>query len=483
MKRFCVKLDQLSSTPDLLFSGNKRFTTLMGTFMTIVCYLASLGVAIYIIQDWIFNSKPLVVVNFATELNERVDVSSYPFAFVVMNGMLQPLPDSDRIYSVEPIYGDSEGKVSYSYPLQKCDPDKHFGKYKSLVSNISYLANHYCLPADASKSDLRGSYGSANELNINIDFTKCINGTNNDFLGTYRTNVSNCQSADELEKSLNEVYIQVLFIDTQINNDNDEPRTSVLKKMVLPASSSLFKRYFLYQKLAEYTTDKALLGKDPQSIHFHQYDFKDISLDLSQNLQKKFAQVTFTLSGNKILYYRSYAKIQQIIASVGSIYNLFYIISIMTVQYFSAKLFYNDLINKYFIFDTEKTKKGIDSISTLPLRTNTQAEITINRPNNGNSFRKRKEINVYKSLFCPKNNFKEAVSIIKQKISIDNLLVETLKLEKMREILLSPQQKLEFDRNLKHNFHDSQHKPEKGEYITNDNNKIGREFSNNNYLK
>jgi hypothetical protein len=130
MKRFWVKLDRLGSTPDLLFSGNKRFTTLMGTLMTIVCYLASLGVAIYIIQDWIFNSKPLVVVNFATELNERVDVSSYPFAFGLMNGSLHPLPDSDRIYSVEPIYGDAEGKVHYSYPLQKCDPNKPFGKYK-----------------------------------------------------------------------------------------------------------------------------------------------------------------------------------------------------------------------------------------------------------------------------------------------------------------------------------------------------------------
>jgi hypothetical protein len=466
MKTFCVQLDQLGSTPDLLFSGKKRFNTLVGTLMTIVCYLASLGVAFYIIQDWIFHSKPTVCINFGSELKESVDISSYPFAFVIMSDMLQPLPDSDRIYSVEPIYRDATSKETYSYPLQKCDPDKHFGKYKSLFSNISYLANHYCIPANQSKADLRGSYGSANELQINIDFTKCINGTNNDAIGTYRTNVSNCQSAGELEKSLNEVYIQVLFIDTEINNDNDEPRTSVLKKMVLPASSSLFKRYFLYHKLAEHTTDKALVGKDLHSIHFHQYDFKDISLDFSQNFKKKFAQVTITLSENKIYFYRTYVKIQQIIASVGGMFNLFYNISLMTVQFFSTKLFYNDLINKYFNFDNHEARPNIESISVLPLKTIFKSEIIVNPPNN-RSISKHKKKLVYENLFCPTNSFSVAVSFIKQKISIDNILLQTLKLEKMEEILLSPQQKLEVERNFKHSFKDFKNKREKGEQILN----------------
>lgn len=475
--QFQRKVDRLSTSPELLFQGRNRFSSFLGMIMTILCYSGIAVIGIWFFYDWINNAKVQVVANYSIDETGSVDMNAFPVAFIVYNNVLQPIPEAERVYSVMPTQGDTSTKYMFSIAEEKCDINKHFGDYKHLFEKVDHLKEHYCIPLNGKHNySLHGFYGARSEINFNIDFTKCKNGTNKDFLGALKTNVTNCLPPEQLKAVLNEVFIEFLFIDFQINNDNENPFTPVLKSMILPASTSIFKRYFLYRKLVDYTSDKGIMMKDESTIRSFQFDFKDTSVDLSSELLQKFAQITMPLSGTKASYHRTYPKIQQIFANIGGITSTFLTLSTAIVHFFTKTLFYLEYTNVYYNFEKKSSDNDFNNNnSKIHLTTNGPLQLK-NTQNNVYSYNKwqgasKKEMVegtkngelkwMCRSFFCPTNMEKDAVRLVKEKISLDNILREILKFETVLELIMTPEQKEIIKKvnikNIKKNFFDQQY--------------------------
>ena len=287
--------------------------------------------------------------------------------------------------------------------LEKCNIYQHFNNYSQYFKKMNDINTYFCPINRLSNQSLYGIYGN-NEpfLYYNFYFSKCINSTLNN---------NSCKSDIEIEKILQNAYLDIRYIDYSIDNLNKKKVEEIhIRNERLGISISVFKRIWLYLKTISYITDNGLFYNSYSSEIFHQYDSIRIDSDLrdfSYNIiNGTFATLTIGNSGVVDIYKKSFLKFQDYLATIGGITKAISF-SCYLLNYFNSRNSYHKKIIKDFIIehqvDEKKnvSKNNINSTSRINFLLNGQ-EIKNSKSLNNNYF--KKHFKRQTSLFNNKNN-------------------------------------------------------------------------------
>lgn len=417
--------DYMSSSPEMLIFGSKRKRSYFGVVLSFLNYCTCLTLMIWFFQDWIFYSKPQIIQSLNNDQNVVGDISGMPIAFNLLNPYVLPFADQDKLFYPEILRFDATGKTSYSIVPTKCTPDS-FGSYYNFFKDIPNIDSYFCILPDKHNFTLHSTYGSPEELNLNIVLNKCINGTYYDWFNNLNSNRSDCSTPEIIEVQLKELFLSYITISNAIKHDLETPFSPELKKIFIPVSISLFKRFFLNYNSVEYTTDSGIMMKSVNKVMFTQFDFMETSLDLAKSSLNKFSQISIEMSGIKITYERSYIKIQQTFANMGGIFSCLTMICSFLVSIYSQTNLYVDLANIYFDFTPNETDSILNYEGQIKVKDQDQSikplEFAMHKIYWSQQNKEGKLAIGIREYFCMKPTTKVAFDQIKKKISLDSIL-------------------------------------------------------------
>jgi hypothetical protein len=227
--------DILSNKPELRTSERfQRFKTVYGGTLTILMTTLIIGASISFGIEFLERKNSNVTYNkIPADETNKAEIGDLPYMVALLDNGLKLLEDEDRWYSFLSETWDFYPKNSSSGQIEmglkrikinteRCNIDKHFGKYKELFKDVPYLEHHYCL-IPGQNITAYGLYGSTKPNNF-IDhwISTCVNDT--------ALNRTNCYSREESKARLVNTYISYVFLDYVIDhNDIQNPTKVVLR--------------------------------------------------------------------------------------------------------------------------------------------------------------------------------------------------------------------------------------------------------------
>ena len=383
IKKVFSRFDFLDLKPDLLFYSRTRHITWIGIIMSLINFCLIGTFAIFFIVQ-LFQRQYLVVTSSTlTSNNPILNLTGIPVMFTLVDGNYNPLPDAEKVYSFQfqPINRMTNAKgESFIFKFEACNITKHFSEYERFFNNIN--VSKYQCPVDLDQWNvtLAGAYGVTDDFKFqSLIINRCENTTNS----------SKCYPKDVIETKILSVYIQMGFLDYEVNNlDYKDPVKPHIKIEAFPLSGTIFKRYYQYRKQAQYDSDDGFILSELRTKQYHQYDKTEISVDLRVAL--KFGTINTVLSSNIQYTKRVYLKFQDVVASIGGVLNLLIFISSVIVHFLTQKQLYLALGNENFNFDMKirdgeeqenlKAKQPFNEIYSTEKHEGNVSEIEINFP-------------------------------------------------------------------------------------------------------
>ena len=133
--------------------------------------------------------------------------------------------------------------------LEQCDINKHFGDYKKYFEKIKNINTYYCPLERLPNQTIFGIYGDNSNFSFYYYyFSKCSN--------------NNCYTEEEINKTLSNAYLDLIFVDYSINHLNKkQPNQLLIKSERIMTSSMVYKRINLYFRQIKYITDNGIFIK------------------------------------------------------------------------------------------------------------------------------------------------------------------------------------------------------------------------------
>jgi hypothetical protein len=182
-------LDMYSRSANLKIQGKDSYNYLLSTILSILSLITILILSIYFVVT-VFQRKSISVIFHLDSMDYPVvNLTGYPMTFHRYDSYGKSLKDQDKIYYVMARYleykveldENNEARVINritDIKLERCDLEKHFGKYKEYFSHSADLSLKYCLPPISQNLTIYGKFGDLlngfSSLAINLQ--RCING-------------------------------------------------------------------------------------------------------------------------------------------------------------------------------------------------------------------------------------------------------------------------------------------------------------------
>lgn len=362
LKHLITFADILSNKPELRSSEQYlRFKTVYGGTLTILIVMLIIAASISFGLDLLQRKNSTITYNLlpADETN-RAEVGDFPYMVALLDNGLKLLPEEDRWYSFLSETWDfypqnsTDGTIQMALTRKKilterCNIDKHFGKYRELFKDVPYLNHHYCLVPGQNVTTY-GLYGSTKPNNF-IDhwISTCVNNT--------ALNKTDCYSREQSKARLVNTYISYVFLDTAIDhNDVENPTKVVLRSEILPVSSSIYKRIFFYLRTISYKTDYGFIFQDiKEELIFQVSDSKEnVDLRPEGTVPGSFALISVLMDKYNNFYFRKYYKGQNFLADMGGIIKGLMIIGTCLNFLISEEFYFIDLIKSLYPVDIVK---------------------------------------------------------------------------------------------------------------------------------
>lgn len=271
-----------------------------------------------------------------------------------------PLANDKNIYKLFPqfwfvkIENDENGMpvkktVMKNFTLEKCE-NKHFGVHSHLFEDIASINELYCIPPDTFNFTLFGEYGhtTSDFSFMQIYINKCVNGS--------AYGVNDCNDADVNNKLLSNVYLQLHFLDNEINPYSPDPSQLVIKSETLSISSTMYKKYIHYFKKVTYDTDNGYVFQEHQIKEFFQLDSIEFNADLKTTgtWPGTFSDISMRLSPKTDEYKRGYTKIQNVVANIGGVIKFVLFLTSILTRFITQKIFFKNVGNELFYFKEDE---------------------------------------------------------------------------------------------------------------------------------
>ena len=330
----------------VLFTLNKNgeigLKTLYGGILSIIIVIISSIASFYFIFRLILKKESSVIFSTKKDVNINLFYSNkLPFLFRLSDTYSNTI-DPIKIYEIKANYWYSfinqnitiQNFINLTY--KQCNIYEHLNAYKKYFINIHDVNTFYCLDIREDNLTLFGSYGGDTPYGyIHFDFFSCNNKTTN----------NSCFSKEKIKEILNDAYLDLRFIDYDIQslNKKDVKLISV-KSERIPISYSVFKRLWINFKAIKFISDNGIIFTRNTEDIFHQFSNLRLDTDIRDmengNYPGNFFALTFSLNGEVSIFHRIYTKLQNVLVNIGGV--------IKFISFFCSLLNYYNRKNSYY---------------------------------------------------------------------------------------------------------------------------------------
>ena len=413
---FFKRFDYLSDQVFFTFNkeGETRNKTTYGGIISIISIILMTITGIYFFIKILMRENKYLITSVETSQHLNLsETNLIPFLFRLSDHNSVPYSKSEKIFKINLKfwYGGSnstnnneeEKQYEYDLPIEKCDINKHFGKYKYLFEKMSDLETFYCTVPRSYKNSIYGIYGNILPFSYyNFYFSICDIEEN-----------SNCYEKEEIQSILSNVYLDMRTIDYAIKSYKKDVRELTIKSERFMLSLSVYKRIWMYLNNIQYITDNGYFFTKDEEINFFQHDSIRYDVDLrdieKMTIKGTFLSFTVLSTGHIQRYHRKFVKIQDYMATYSGIIKAISLVSIFMNYFYSQNQYYFRLINGFIIPEKQLSKKYDEKKKKFEkeFQIKTKKNLMGNLNNNSNIIRRSVQFNLHNSqISIDKKQFK-----------------------------------------------------------------------------
>lgn len=379
-------LDIFGFSPRFTILREKTFNTLYGFIMSILI----LGTIIYSIwhfgNEIFFKDKPRVIMTTYNDANPlRINLTDADFMIAL--GLQRPSYDffiDETIYelivnqNIITRKGDGITELAQnSIEIIKCS-EKRIEILPNYFKGLD-LKNVYCFK-NASNIFIQGDFGRESWIYLDFSFRPCVNTTKNS---------NHCKSLESIKTELDGGYMGLFISDTTIEPSNfTYPNAIYGKNIYQTFSMRNFRDFWLYFKTIQVISDNGWLMENKIINNFFNFDFEKETWDY-RDTDNGFFKLAIRCSSSRLVFERTYIKVQEIAANVGGIVKFLLICGEILVYYFRQLKYKEYLLNCFFdLHSNSRILEYNDSDSNEKLK---EKKIAFEK----NLFPNLKKINIY----------------------------------------------------------------------------------------
>ncbi|CAD8051934.1 unnamed protein product [Paramecium sonneborni] len=355
-KRICTllyNLDLFAQEVQLRINKNDKFFTPLGIIMSLILITLSLILAINNIIDVVQKTNPSVVSSDQQDQetpNFLLLPNNFTFVISVNKFTLDNIYGLDTLFSLQFTYcfrkRDPETrKISQecqNYSMNPCEDRNFQAQFQKTYFQQFNKSNIYCINHDewtANPFSIKGSAASNEFKYLKFNLLVCQNKTNN----------NTCYPKDYIQANMTGGLL-VYYVQDQLL-DLKQP-----EQFFVPAirqGSAIFsqkaqKTIVAYHKTIYVETDVGLFIEDFQEKNSFQSFLEKESSDVVDT--NKLIEYVYQLDPRQTFYDRSYPKIQDIIGTIGGLWQALYFTISILIMPFVQGFMELCLINKFFNF-------------------------------------------------------------------------------------------------------------------------------------
>ena len=359
--------------------GDIRYKNIYGGFLSLLYLIISFSFIMFFVYNF-FEKKDLNVIYSVEKDNFITIPNSDKFPFMIrLSDYFKNTLNNENLYNISFKYlsqrnEDVNNYISDDIIIEQCDLNKHFGEYKKYFETIQNVNSYYCINQRLLNQSLYRVNGkNANFSYYNFNFTKCI-----------KTENENCYDEKEINKILNNAYLDFIYVDYSIDHYNyKNPSKLLVKSKRLMISSTINKKLNLYFKQVKYITDNGIIFPKETKKSFHQFHsiIFDNFIDNNYDKQNNFLSLYIANFDEISVYYRKYLKVYDYLSYIiGMIKTLSFIIEILTFH-FSKNSYYIKMI-KEFLIENQLEKKNSKKNLTCNFSSLNNSDLNLVKSNN-----------------------------------------------------------------------------------------------------
>ncbi len=364
-----TKLDDLGAVPSFKFNNSNTFQTFPGGLLTIITYLLISGLVCYFLNLLFSRNVYTIVYNNVYDSDLSINMTDFPHMIRVLKADSQPLPNDTRYYYIhsELVVVESDGtalnRTKKIIKHEKCNKDKHFGKYREYFKDVPFLESYYCMVPGQFDLTLNTPIGTVNNQTYIVNHVvRCSNDTS--------VNRTNCYDTNTINNFLMTAYISYVSLDYSIDHQNiSSPGKLNLVSQLLTTSTTTYTRYLYNIRPIMYSTDLGYVFEEKINQNYFLKGEPTFYTSLNTEtvlVPGTFSHVILTMDNKYDNYSRSYMKFQTVIANAGGVMKGLLTFSKFATFFFTNSLYYFELVTALFnveIVPRQIELKAYDNLS------------------------------------------------------------------------------------------------------------------------
>lgn len=366
---FLTKFDILSSPINLYSNskGNHRLTSKVGGFISILFILCAFSGGVYFIQDYFQFKKPNVYMSESNKQN--ITFSSFNnlvFGLRITDEFGNNFEEENRLFRFTNDWVTTKFKNNtitqeyHSIEINQCQSENFLSKDRELINNYKKLSSFSCIDWKSKEMnyDMYGLYGDQiNLYRMNAVLVyQCTNDTNTK---------ANCFSIEEIDKRLNNAYLEYFTLSSYLLHENKSPITKIISTVRLSLSNMNYKRIWLGLSQIEYSTDFGMVFENlEKETYYNLIKYNEESKLLNKDSVNKgndfFSILSFQNHPVFTSYMRTYLKLQDILANIGGIVEALRILTSIIIFIIGDKLSNLSLFNHLPIIEKSNMMKTLN---------------------------------------------------------------------------------------------------------------------------
>jgi hypothetical protein len=341
--------------------GQDKYHTLLGSIVGFVSIILILTLCTFSFMDLLRKNDLSVIYTQDETIIPTVNLTDLPILFTMSDITGKKIPQ-EGVYSFEVQFlkyenvkdsnGHSRMKLDFlNIPFKNCDKSD-FANYPNQLAKIN-PKDFFCLNTTGYNLTLFGRYGDViNGFSLlQVFFKVCKNSTSE----------KRCKDEDYLNSLINNSRMILSHISYQINHYNYEtPNELKLNTLSVSVSTTLTKRYSYFLQENNYETDYGQVFQNRIKSNFFKFDQYLLDVDsgeLNSLTGTPYnSQISIRSSNYVSYYFRSYTKIQTLVANIGGVIKFIMLISSYFVSFMTDNLVYQNLSNVIFNFEEDSEK-------------------------------------------------------------------------------------------------------------------------------
>jgi hypothetical protein len=347
--------DLSSEEPKLFIKGKEKLATVSGAILNFLALIGIISISLIFLVDFFLGKQFSIIFSQINEFNRDMNLSDVPILFAASNTRGQYLNSSIVYFSVQYANITSKGNSFPVVKSEKCDIDKHFGKYRQMFEDID-ISNYYCIvPGQDIK--LWGKQGDSliGYSNLCIYIAKCDNSSQ------YNPNPGQCASKETIENTITSVpaVMKIITIGYQIDhNALGNPFTPYVMSESYSVSTQLTYRHFLPFVKTFYTHDDGYVFEDKTTFTYYQKGqaYFNIYINTTLVVKEAFGMFSFFTEVRAETYLKTYIKLPVIIANIGGVIKSLLMIATILNHNIKSSFIYVELINNFFDYEVKERR-------------------------------------------------------------------------------------------------------------------------------